>query len=464
MRSEKVLKKYLGDGKFYRRVFVLMIPIMLQNGITNLVSMVDNIMIGRIGTLEMTGVAVANQLMFVFNLCIFGAVSGAGIFVAQMFGMRDEEGIRQTFRFKLIFCTALALTGIGVFVFFGEELISAYLQGEGSAEDIAASIGYAKQYLAIMLIGLVPYTIVQCYSSTLRETYRAVPPMVAGVAAVSVNLILNYILIFGNLGAPALGVRGAAAATVISRFAELAVIIIWTKLDRELAPFAKGALRSLYVPKDLVLRICKKGLPLMLNEAMWSAGVAMLNQCYSVRGIDVVSANNISHTFFNVFSVAFLSVGVAIGIILGQTLGAGKNEEAMDTARKLIAFSVVISVLVGIVYFVCAEFIPHIYNTTAEIKQLATSLMQICALAMPLDAFANASYFTLRSGGKTFVTVLFDSCFAWVISVPVAFLLSRYTQMPILILYAICQFLNIIKDIIGYILVKKGIWIKNIVA
>ena len=271
-------------------------------------------------------------------------------------------------------------------------------------------------------------------------------------------------MIFGYLGAPRLGVVGAAIATVISRYVELLIIVIWTHKNVYINQFILGAYKSLKVPFSLIKNIIKNGVPLMLNETLWAAGIATLNQCYSVKGLNVVGANNISQTFFNVFSVAFLSVGVAIGIILGQTLGAGKNEEAMDTARKLIAFSVVISVLVGIVYFVCAEFIPHIYNTTAEIKRLATSLMQICALAMPLDAFANASYFTLRSGGKTFVTILFDSCFAWVISVPAAFLLSRYTQMPILILYAICQFLNIIKDIIGYILVKKGIWIKNIVA
>ncbi len=458
-----MLKKIFGDRAFLGRVFSLMIPIMLQNGITNLVNMLDNIMIGRVGTAEMTGVAVANQLIFVFNLCIFGAASGAGIFVAQYFGSADTDGVRKTFRFKLISCTALAAVGIAVFLLFGDRLVGAYLKGEGSAEQIAASASYAKEYLAVMLIGLVPFTIAQCYSGTLRECTRATPPMIAGVSAVLVNLALNYILIFGNFGAPALGVKGAAIATVSSRFVEAGILYLWVRLSPALAPFARGVLSSLYVPRTLVVKIIKKGMPLLLNEALWASGIAVLNQCYSVRGLDVVSANNIQQTFFNVFSVSFMAVGVAAGIIIGGALGAGDGEAAMSTAKKLAALSVLISVTVGGVYFVCASYIPEFYNTTDSVKHTAAWLMRISALAMPLEAYAHASYFTLRSGGKIFITLLFDSFFVWLVSVPAAFLLSRYTAIPILALFAICQGMNFIKDVLGYVFVKRGTWVKNIV-
>ena len=457
-----MIKKFFGDRAFLSRVFALTLPIMLQNGITNLVNMLDNIMIGRVGTAGMTGTAVANQLMFVFNLCIFGAVSGAGIFVSQFFGSGDEENVRRSFRFKLLFCSGLCILGIAVFLVFGDTLISSYLQGEGDSESIALSMDYAKRYLSVMLIGLLPYTVAQCYSSTLRECMRATPPMVAGVTAVLVNLVLNYILIFGNLGAPALGVEGAAIATVISRFAELLVIYLWIKLKPELAPYTKGVLSSLYVPRSLVSRIMKKGMPLMINEAMWASGIAVLNQCYSVRGLDVVSANNIQQTFFNVFSVAFMSVGVAAGIIIGNCLGADEKEEAVRVAKHLARLSVAISILVGGMYFLAAFAIPEMYNTTDTVKHLARDLMCIAALAMPLDAYAHVSYFTLRSGGKVLITILFDSCFVWVVSVPTAFLLSRYTAIPILPLFAICQGENFIKDVLGYIFVKQGKWVKNI--
>ncbi len=426
--------------------------------------MLDNVMIGRVGTTEMTGVAVANQLMFVFNLCIFGAVSGAGIFVAQFFGSGDGEGVRRTFRFKLLFCSGLCLFGIGVFLLFGEELVSAYLQGEGDAADIAASMDYAMRYMRIMLIGLLPYTVAQCYSSTLRECMHAVQPMVAGTAAVGVNLVFNYILIFGNLGAPALGVEGAAIATVMSRFAELGILLLWIKLRPAIAPYAKGLYSSLHVGRELVWRIVKKGMPLMINEAMWASGIAVLNQCYSIRGFDVVSANNIQQTFFNVFSVAFMSVGVAAGIIIGGELGADRKDQAMMAARHLARLSVAISIVVGVVYFVCASLIPEIYNTTDEVKHIAMNLMRISALAMPLDAYAHVSYFTLRSGGKVLITLLFDSCFVWAVSVPTAFLLSRFTGISILALFAICQAENFIKDILGYVFVKQGKWLKRIVG
>ncbi len=455
----------LGNRKFYSRVLALAIPIMVQNGITNLVNMLDNIMVGRVGTAEMTGVAVTNQLIFVFNLCIFGAISGAGIFGAQYFGCNDHSGVRDTLRFKLIFCVLLTVAAMLGFAFFGEDLISIYLKGDGATSDAVHSLCFAREYLEVMLVGLIPYTIVQCYASTLREVSHPVLPMLAGMVSVAVNLSLNYVLIFGRFGAPALGVKGAAIATVIARFSELVVIVIWTHINHKKLPFTKGLYKSVKVPLKLVKNIFVKGMPLMVNETLWSAGIATVNQCYSTRGLDVVAANNISQTFFNVFSVAFMAVGVAIGIILGQMLGSESEiKNAQRTAVRLRAFSVFISLVVGVAFAAAAGFIPRLYNTTDSVKTLATALMLICAASMPMDAFVHASYFTLRSGGKVFITLLFDSCFVWAVSVPAAFMLSRFTDINIILLFAICQSLNLIKCVLGYIFVKRGSWIKNIVS
>ena len=201
----------------------------------------------------------------------------------------------------------------------------------------------------------------------------------------------------------------------------------------------------------------------MFNETMWAAGMATLNQCYSVRGIDVVAANNICQTFFNLFSVAFLAVGVAIGILLGQILGTGDIEKAKDYSFKLIAFSVFVSIIFAVIYIFAANYIPQIYNTEASIRLTAARLMQISAIAMPVDSFAHAAYFILRSGGKTAITLIFDSGFMWVISVPLAFVLSRFTSLSILPLFAIIQAINLIKCVLGYAFVKKGEWLKTIV-
>lgn len=459
-----MFRSLIGDKAFYKRLAALALPIMVQTGITNLVNMVDNIMVGSLGNSEMTGVAIANQLLFVFNLCVFGACSGAGIFGAQFYGKQDHKGVRDTFRFRLIFCSLFAVAAIVLFIFAGGSLISLYLRGEGSAQTAALSLGFGEEYLRVMLIGLLPYTIAQCYSSTLRETDKSLPPMIAGVCAVVVNLCLNYVLIFGKLGAPRLGVTGAAMATVISRWVELAVVAGWTHKRKDINGFIVGAYKSLRVPLSLVGNIMRKGMPLMVNEALWSSGIAFINQCLSVRGQDVVAANNISQTFWNVFSVAFLSFGTAIGIILGHMLGKGELEKVKPECRKLTAFTVTLSVIVAAIYIPLSFIIPDIYNSTAEIKQLATSLMIISAVAMPIDAFAHSTYFTLRSGGKTFITFLFDSGFVWCISLPIAFILSRYTSISILLLFAITQFINIFKCLLGGYLVHKGSWIRNIVS
>lgn len=460
-----MLKKLIGNKAFYKRVVVLTIPIMIQQGITNFVNMLDNVMVGSVGQAESTGVAVSNQLLFVFNLCIFGAISGAGIFTAQYFGKGDIEGVKQTFRFKVIFGILLCAIGLTLFGFLSEDLITLYLNDENNLELAAQSLKFAKSYLYIMIIGLVPFTLSQCYGSTLRESGQSTVPMIAGVLAVAVNLSINYVLIFGKLGAPRLGVNGAAIATVISRFVELGILIVYTFIKRQKCIFILEGWKSPYISLKLIGEIFKKGMPLMLNEALWASGIATVNGFYAQRGIDVVAANNISQTFFNVFSVAFMAIGMAVGIILGHDLGAGKQkQEIKDTAFKLIAFSVFVSVVVAIIYAVCAIFIPKVYNISDNAKHVATALMQITALAMPIDAFAHSSYFTLRSGGKVIITLIFDSFFVWFVSVTSAALLIYFTSLDILWVYFIVQMLNIIKCVLGYIFVKQGSWIKNIIS
>jgi len=456
-----MLRKLIGTRAFYKRLLLLIIPIMVQNGITNFVNMLDNIMIGAVGTAQMTGVSIANQLIFVFNICIFGAVSGAGIFGTQFFGSKDYESVRHTFRFKFLFGTLLTAVAVALFFFAGEPLLKLYMQGEQGLTDAAEVLYHAKGYLLIMLLGLFPYTIVQCYSSTLRESANPTLPMKAGLAAVLVNLVFNYFLIFGKLGFPELGVNGAAIATVLSRFVELAIVVIGTHTSPRYA-FIKGVYRTFRIPASLVWKLFIKGLPLLLNEALWAVGIAIVNQSYSMRGLDAMAAVNISQTFWNVFSIAYLAIGNAVGIILGQMLGADELEEAKPAAYQMIAFSCAISTAIAVLYSIIAEFVPYVYNTEPEIRQLATRLMQITAVMMPFYAITHASYFALRSGGKMLITFLFDCGFEWGVSVVLAFVLSRFTSISFLGLFAVVQGASVLKMIIGVYLVKKGSWVKNI--
>lgn len=459
-----VLSKFIGDKKFYKKVLAIALPIMLQNGITNFVNLLDNIMVGKIGPEEMTGVAIVNQLFFVFNLCVFGGFSGVGIFTAQFFGKGDMKGVRDSMRYKIWLCVILSAVALVLFGIFGEPLVKVFLYESDSNVDIAKTLAFAKDYIGVLLLGIVPFAVTQMYSSTLRETGKTVPPMLCGISAVVINLVFNYLLIFGHFGFPRLGVVGAAIATVLSRYIECIAIIIWTHATKKKNPFIDGLYKTLRVPAHIVKDVSLKGLPLLFNEAFWSLGVTMLAQCFSTRGLDVVGAHNICSTISNVFNMVFISLGSAISIIIGNLLGASKMEEARDTDNKLLAFTVVSSTFIALIMAAFSGVFPQIYNTTESVKDLATFFIIVMACYMPLNAFINGAYFTLRSGGKTYITFLFDSAYIWAVNVSIAYILTRFTSLSIYPIFIICYAVDVIKAIIGIILIKKGTWISNIVA
>lgn len=467
-KIQRLKHNLIGNKDFYRKVILILIPIIIQNTVTNVVSLLDNVMVGRVGTLPMSAVAIINQLLFIFNLCIFGGLAGAGIFAAQYAGAGDHRGVRHCFRAKLYISAAMLLIAFLVFILAPKPLISMYLSDGTSPTDATATMGFAREYLAIMLIGLVPFALSQSYGSTLRELGETKLPMIASVAAILINLVFNYILIFGNEGLPFLwfepmGVAGAAIATVLSRYAEAAIIIWFTHKNKERFPFIKGALRSFEIPAELCGRIGKRGLPLLVNEFLWSFGMAMLMQAYSVRGLEVVAASNISSTVGNLFNVVFLAMGSALAIMVGQQLGANQIKEAKTTAWRLIFLSVACCAVLGILMFLLAPIIPQIYNTTHEVRALASDLIKIVGLMMPFMAFCHCCYFTLRSGGKTLVTFTFDCGFTWGLAVPMALILAHFTPLPILPLFFLVQAVEAVKCIVGAILIKSGIWINNIV-
>ena len=459
------LKKFIGDRAFYRRLFIVMSPILIQNIITNFVSLLDNVMVGQVGTEPMSGVAIVNQLLFVFNLCIFGGLAGAGIFTAQFYGKGDNNGIRDTFRIKLYIAAASIAVFVTIFLLFGENLISLFLHEGEEDLDLSATLAYGLDYLGVMMWQILPFALSQVYASTLREVGETMLPMKAGITAVFVNLIFNYILIFGvePLRIPAMGVVGAAIATVIARFTECGIVMLWTHLRRDRNPYITGVYRSFAVPRALFGQVMVIGFPLLLNELLWSSGMTVLNQCYSERGLEVVSALNISSTVSNLFFCAFLAMGTTVSIMIGQLLGAGELERAVDENVKLIAFSVALSAIVGVLMALLAPMIPRIYNTTDIVKGLASRLLVVSAVMMPLNAFVNSTYFTLRSGGKTIITFIFDSGFVWCMSVPLAFILSRFTSLPVVEMFIFVEGLNLIKAALGFILVKSRRWVNNLV-
>lgn len=459
----RIKSKYIGDKAFYKRYIFLAIPMIVQNAITNFVSFLDNIMVGQLGTEQMSGVAIVNQLIFVYNLAVFGAASAASIYGAQYFGKGDHKGHMYSFRFKLYATLIVTIFTIVLFLTQGENLISLYLTdttGDGATE---LALGYAMDYITVMVVGLIPFAINQAYSTTIKETGQTLVPMLAGLAAVGTNAVLDYLMIFGIGPFPVMGVVGAALATVISRYVEAAIVIVWAHVHKDGNKYLTGAYAGLGMPFNSFKMIMIKGFPLMINEVLWAAGMTTVTQCYSIRGLDVVAGLNIASTISNLFNIVFIQLGACISIIVGQYLGAGELEEAKDADNKMIAFSVFCCCIMAVLMLLTGGLFPELYNTSDEIKALATSFIYVSAAIMPLCACSHASYFTLRSGGKTLVTFFFDSVFTWVIIVPLAFVLAHYTGLGIVMIYFLVQATELIKVLIGYIMVKSNVWLVQMV-
>ena len=453
-------KRYIGNRAFYRRAAAVILPVMLQNVVTNFVSLLDNLMVGQTGTASMSGVAVVGQLFFIFYLIIFGTVSGPGIYCAQFWGAGDVRSFKAAFRYKFLSAAMMCALCIAALTLWGPALCGLYLTGgEAARQEV---LGYAMGYMRIMLWGMIPYTISMVYATTLRETGRTLAPMIASWAAVAVNLVLNWILIFGKLGAPVMGVRGAAVATVVSRLCEMAINVAWSHAHGGEVFFTRNMLEGFPAGRRFAAELARKSVPLMINETLWCVGMATLMQIYSTRGLEVVAALNIGYVLMDLFNAVAFSIGTAIGIIVGQELGAGRLDEAVEMDRWLLALGVSIALAICLVLMAASGLFPRFYKTTPEIRALATSLIRVMALVLPLDTFTHGCYFTMRSGGKTAITFLFDSGFVWVINIPAAFLCAHYTGLGILAVYAVSSFTIIIKCIVGAVMVHRRYWVDTL--
>ncbi|SEP81293.1 putative efflux protein, MATE family [Lachnospiraceae bacterium NE2001] len=461
----KARRKYIGDKAFYRMLLGVALPIMVQNGMTNFVSFLDNIMVGQLGTEQMSGVAIVNQLIFIFFLFIFGGLSGVGIFTAQYYGNHDDEGIRHTFRYKLWLGFIITVVITFILLKFGPDIISFYLNKSDDGGNLEATLNFGLEYLGVILFMLPIVYITQVYCSTLRECGETKVPMIAGVTAVLSNLVLDYLLIFGKLGLPAMGVKGAALATCIARVIEMMIVLVWCSTHKRTHTYLRGIYKTIKIPSKLVGKYFITGIPLLLNEGLWSVGIAMLNQAYSVRGLNVVAGMNIATTINNLFNIVFVAMGDAVAIIIGQHLGAGDMKKAKEDDTKIIAFAIMSSMAIGAIMFCLSGLFPKAYTEVNPIAQLvATHFIMVQALVMPKDAFLHTSYFTIRAGGKTIITFLFDSFFILVVSVPLANVLVHFTTLGPATIFALVHAADLIKCVIGFILVKKGVWMKNIVT
>ncbi len=457
------MRKFIGDKKFYKYLFAIVIPIVLQQFITQFVGLLDNLMIGQIGSSQMTGVSLANQLLFVCNLCVFGSLSGASIFASQYYGAKDKDGYQETLRFKWLLGLVIFVITTIVFLLFNNQLLSFFINtnsNDTTVPELVLSSG--RSYLLIILIGNLPFIIKEIYATSLREMKETFVPMISGVIAIVVNLVFNYLLIFGKLGFPNLGAAGAAIATVISRFVEMIIVVSYTYINNKKYTFFKGTYKKIIKFKS-IKRFLPKTILLLSNELMWSLGLTLILSCYSLRGLDIVASFNIANTVTNVFLTIGTSLGNATSIILGLKLGEKDIVGAKNDSYKILAFAFVVAIIFTFIMISSSFVLPNIYNTTDDIKEVARNLIIISAIFLPIHAFNTCCYFTLRAGGRIFLTIIFDSLFVIFVRLPLAFILSKYTIMSIYLVHLIVYGIDTIKVFIGYRLIDKGIWLKTIV-
>ena len=441
------------NGSIKKQILTFALPILLGNLFQQFYTLADTAIAGHIlGDSALSAIGATSSVSSLILTVAFGINAGFGIVIAQAFGEKNNRKLKRSFAQSIMFGLIFSVLVAAI----SPLIINSVLRAMNTPEEIFSD---ARAYILILLEFVIVTMFYNLEATVLRSLGDSKTSVIFIIISTVVNIFLDW-LFMAKLN---LGVKGAAAATVLARVVECVIVVWWTHARADKNHFIVGAYRDFKIPGTLVRQIIIKGTPLLLNETLWAGGMAVLMQCYSTRGLAVVAGFNISNTVANLFNVVFIALGSAISIIVGQQLGAGKLEEAVDTDRKMIVFSVFCCLVIGACMFAIAPFFPRIYNTTEEVRGLAKQFIRIASACMPLYGFMHATYFTLRSGGKTVITFLFDSVYVWVVDIPLAFVLTRFTGLPIVPIYLSCQLIEIIKCIIGYVMVKKKIWVNNMV-
>ncbi len=447
------MRSLIGSRVFYKRLFQVSLPIVLQQLLTSSLQLIDNLMVGSLGESSINSVSVVNQLYFVIILITFGALGGAGIFTAQYFGSGEVEKLKETFRFKLIVALMLVILSVFVFSVFGPFLIGLFTENE-------VTLAGGMDYLNIVKWSMLPWAFSIAISTTFREIGVTKVLLYITIAAILTNTGLNYLLIFGKFGFPALGVEGAAYGTLASRFVEFGLMMI---LLVKKGKIFNTRVKDIFKIEKVVLKgIFIMAIPLLLNEFFWSMGQTMFMQSYSTRGDISLAAMTITGAISQLVFVTFGGIGTGIAVLVGNTLGKNMLEEAKDNAKKVIAFAVVFAFFTGLILFGLSFFIVDLYDVSEATKILAGKNIRINAIFIPVFSFNVSMYFTLRSGGDTRSTMLMDSGYMWVVQVPLIFILARVTNLNVVMLFLIVQGLELPKSIFALSRYRKENWVRNL--
>lgn len=447
------MRKFFGNKAFYKTTLLIAVPIMAQQFVTSFVNLIDNIMIGSVGSLALTSVTVANRVYLIFNSTMFGICGAAGIFIAQFYGAKNKEKCQKILDINLSCGFLVASLFVFALLIIPRQLMEIF-----SSQPVV--IEESLKYLQYAVLTYIPFAFSYSIMMALRAVGINKIQLLVGVITVTINTTLNYILIFGNFGFPALGVQGAALATAIARFVEMFIYIIILSRKKYMFHFSIQGL--LHLDMGLIRSMVRKAIPLTANEILYSLGLTMIFLSYMRCDEGLISAISVVDTVMQIAYIVFGGLSSAISILIGNRLGANEIEEAKINSYRLLTFGVMIGIVIGTTLMIVAPLIASFYNVEDIIKQTIVSLLSIKSILLPFYVYNVCIFFTLRAGGDTFSTMLMDSGFLWCASVLLSTVLSLFFDVPLVILYAIVESCDLIKLFVATYFFKKGRWAKNI--
>lgn len=435
---------------FYSSLVAIAIPISLQALLQNFVNMLDTIMIGRLGSVEIAAVGLGNQIFFILNMILFGITSGGGVFIAQFWGKKDICGIRKSLGLMTVIAifTSVIFTILGLFI--PHKMISLY-----SPDPQVIQVG--GTYLRYVCLSYIPTAISFSITLALRSTERVKLPLVCTAISLSINLIANYLLIF----VAGLGVKGAAIATIIARFIELFILVIWSYSHKyEIC----GKLKEhLGYNKNFVFKYIKIALPVIINETFWGLGTSVYNAIFAHAGTNAFTAYSITGTISQLTWVFCMGFGNGIGVLIGKRIGEKKVDEARLYAKRSMWFMPLIGAAVGIFLLPLSKLLPIFFNVGPEIIKDATSILMILIFIYPFNSFCmNWIIGVCRAGGDTVFSAVAEIVVLWCVSIPLGYVAAFILNLPAPMIYLFFCSESVIKAIIGAIRVVSGKWLRDV--
>lgn len=435
---------------FYSSLVAIAIPISLQALLQNFVNMLDTIMIGRLGSVEIAAVGLGNQIFFILNMILFGITSGGAVFIAQFWGRKDFEGIKRSLGLMTILAVIVAIIFTVLGLFIPNQLISLY-----SPDPEVIRVG--GTYLRYVCLSYIPTAISFSITLALRSTERVKLPLFCTSISLVTNIIGNYLLIF----VAGLGVKGAALATFISRIIELVILVTWSySHNYEIC----GRIKELLdFNKNFVFKFIKIAFPVIINETFWGLGTSVYNAIFAHAGTNAFTAYNITGTISQLTWVFCMGFGNGIGVLIGKKIGEKKIEEAKAYASRSMWFMPLIGICVGILLLPLSKLLPFFFNVEPEIIKTATSILMILIFMYPFNSFCmNWIVGVCRAGGDTIFSAVAEIIVLWCVAIPLGYVAAFVLHLSAPLIYLFFCSESIVKAIIGAIRVKSGKWLHEV--